>query len=92
MTDPSSYRPIFLLPIISNVIEEIFHDQANKFLLENNILYNLQSGFRPNHSTNLCLARLIVKILKGFDDDLLTGMILIDLQKAYDTINQEISL
>ena len=32
------------------------------------------------------------KILKGFDDSLVTGMILIDLQKAFDTINHDILL
>ena len=32
------------------------------------------------------------KILKGFDEGLLTGMILIDLQKVFDTINHEILL
>ena len=32
------------------------------------------------------------KILKGFDEGLLTGMILIDLQKAFDTIDHEILL
>ena len=32
------------------------------------------------------------KILKGFDDGLLTGMILIDLQKVFDTINHDILL
>ena len=32
------------------------------------------------------------KILKGFDDGLVTGMILIDLQKAFDTINHYILL
>ena len=30
------------------------------------------------------------KILKAFDEGLLAGMILIDLQKAFDTINHEI--
>ena len=32
------------------------------------------------------------KILKGFDKGLLTGMILIDLQKAFNTIDHEILL
>ena len=31
-------------------------------------------------------------ILKGFDKGLMTGMILIDLQKAFDTINHDILL
>ena len=68
------------------------HDQANEFLSANKILYNYQSGFRTNHSTNLCLSFLTDKILKGFDEGLLTGMILNDLQKAFDTINHEILL
>ena len=41
---------------------------------------------------HLCLSFFTDKILKGFDDGLLTGMILIDLQKAFDTNNHEILL
>ena len=74
-TGPSNHRPISLLPIISKVIDRIVHNQTNIFLLKNNIWYNFQSGFRPNHSTNLCLAHLTEKILKGFDEGLLIGMI-----------------
>ena len=79
-----------MLPLISKVLERVIHDQTNAFLKGNNLLYNYQSGFRTNHSTNLCLSFLTDKILKGFDEGLLTGMILIDLQKAFDTINLEI--
>ena len=35
---------------------------------------------------------LTAKVLKGFDEGLLSGMILIDLQKAFDTIDHEILL
>ena len=91
-TDPSNYRPISLLPSISKIIERVIHDQKNAFLSNEDILYNYQSGFRGNHSTNLCLSFLTDKVLKGFDAGLLTGMILIDLQKAFDTIDHEILL
>ena len=91
-TEPKNYRPISLLPLISKVIEKIIHDQTQEFLSKNNILYKFQSGFRKNHSTDSCLSFLNDKILKGFDSGLLTGMILIDLQKAFDTIDHEILL
>ena len=57
-TNPENFRPISLLPLISKVIERIVYDQVGNFLLQNNILYNYQSGFRKNHSTDLCLSFL----------------------------------
>ena len=83
-TNPENFRPI-------PVIESIVYDQVDNFLLHNDILYNYHSGFRKNHSTDLCLS-FLNKILKGFDKGLFTGIILIDLQKAFDTINYEILL
>ena len=50
------------------------------------ILYDNQSGFRKNYSTYTCLSFLNDKISKGFDDDIVTRMILIDLQKTFDMI------
>ena len=60
-----------------------------EYLTENKILYKHQSEFRKNHSTDTCLSYLTDKILTGFD---LTGMILIHLQKAFDTMNHNILL
>ena len=90
--DPSNYRPISLLPLISKIFEKIVHDQMIDYLAQYNILYKYQSSFRTKHSTNLCLSYLNVKILKGFDIGLLTGMVLIDLQKAFDMIDHNILL
>ena len=91
-TDPKNYRPISLLPLISKVLEKIIHDQTQSFLRENELLYKFQSGFRSHHSTDFCLSYLTNKIMTGFDSGLLTGMILIDLQKAFDTIDHDILL
>ena len=62
------------------------------YLTENNFLSRYQSGFRKNNSTDTSLSYLVDKILTRFDSGLLAGMILIDLQKAIDTINHEILL
>ena len=55
----------------------------------NNIIDKFLSGFRKNHSTDTCLSYLSDKILSAFDKGLFTGMILIDLQKAFDTIDHK---
>ena len=47
--------------------------------------------FTKNHSTDFCLSFLNDKILKGFGQGLITGMILTDLQKAFDTIDHDIN-
>ena len=92
LTEASNYRPISLLPLISKVIEKVIHDQSSAFLDSRNLFYNYQSGFPKNHSTGFCLSFLNDKILKGFERGLITGMILIGLQKAFDTIDHDILL
>ena len=62
------------------------------YLVQYNILFKYQSGLRTKHSTDLCLSYLNEKFLKGFDNGFFTGMILIDLQKAFDAIDHNILL
>ena len=68
----------------------MINDQTQAFLDKNKILNRFQSGFRKHFSTDLCLSYLNNKIATDFESVLYTGMILIDLLKAFDTINQEI--
>ena len=91
-TDPPYYRPISLLLLLFKVFERVVLDQTKEFVSLNKILYDYQSGFRKNHSTDTCFSFLNEKILKGFHDGLLTLMIMIYLQKAFDTINHDILL
>ena len=46
-----------------------------------------QPGFRTNHSTDLGLAQLIDFVASGMDKQMHTSMILVDLQKAFDTLD-----
>ena len=60
-----------LLPPISKILERVIHDLANAFLSDEDRLFNYQSGFRGNHSTNLCLLFSTDTVLKGFYEGLL---------------------
>ena len=86
-TEAQNYRLTSLLPLISKVIEKVILE-----LEENMIIYKYQSGFRSHHSTNSCLSFLCNKVQQGFEKGMLTGMILIDLRKAFDTIDHKILL
>ena len=100
-TDPKNYHPIFLQLLMLKVLETIVHEQSMEFLDKHNISYKFQSGFRKNHSADICryfqifdfymitasvMEGLTDKISKGFDSSLFTGVILIDLQKGLDAI------
>ena len=88
----AKFKPHLTSSDISETIEKVIHDQTMNYLTENNVFYRYQSGFCKNHSTDTSLAYLMDKTLTGFDSGLLTRMILINLQKAFDTINHEILL
>ena len=51
-----------------------------------------QSGFRTNHSTDLCPAQLIEFVATGMDKQMHTCMILVDLQKTSDTLDHGLLL
>ena len=68
----------------------MIHKQTMEYLRDNNILYKYQSGFCKNFSTDASLLYLTNKIMTGFYSGIPTEMILIDLQKVFDTINHDI--
>ena len=61
-----------------------------EFLGKGKIIYRFQFGFRKNYSTSTCLGHLTDKITTGFEKHLFTGIILNDLQTAFDTIDHQI--
>ena len=90
-TDPSNYRPISLLPLLSKVFERVVLDQTEEFLNLNKILYDYQSGFRKNNSTDTCLS-CQMQNFKRFRWWATDWYDLDDVQKAFDTINHDIFL
>ena len=86
-----NYRPVSILSIIvSKILERAVYVQLENFLVDNNILYDYQSGFRRSYSTDTCLIHLLDHIKVNNSLGLYTGMILLDLQKAFDTVDHVI--
>ena len=79
-----NYRPVSILPVLSKILERAVNGQLNDYLTRKNLLYEFQSGFRKGFSTDTCLVNLCDHIKTEMDKGNYTGMVMIDLQKAFD--------
>ena len=82
-TDPQNGQPISLSLLGLKITEKSIHFQVGDYLNKKNLIYMYQSGFKTNHSTDFCVAQLTDFISTGMDKQMHTGMILVDLQKAF---------
>ena len=58
----------------------------------NKLFYNDQYGFRPRHSTELAAVRFFTDLTKDIYNYKIPTTVLIDLSKAFDTLNHDILL
>ena len=92
ISDINNYRPISLLPILSKILEKVVANQLVSFLESNKLLSNSQHGFRPNLSTETALLKVTDKIYHNIDNKKVSLLILLDLSKAFDSVNHKILL
>lgn len=86
--NPASYRPISLLSIFGKLFERIILKEIYKHLEagEESLLPDVQFGFRNGHSTCHQLARLTKFIKQNLNNKKSTGMVLFDVEKAFDNV------
>ena len=68
------------------------YEQLESYLKDESLLYDFRSDFRPSFSTDTCLIHLSDFITKEWDDGNYTGVVVLDLQKAFDTVDHKIVL
>ena len=86
----TNYRPISVLTFFAKVFEKILYNKLLNFTSDNIILYDHQYGFRKGRSTQRAIITLVDKITKSQDIGDIVITLLIDLKKAFDTIDHRI--
>ena len=85
----NNYRPISLLPAFSKILEKLMYKRLINFLDKNKLIYKHQYGFRKKHSTIHPIIQFLSNTFEALEDK---PRKLIDLSKAFDTINHNILL
>ena len=85
----ANYRPISLTCIVCKLMEHIITSHLVKHLDNNNILYDLQHGFREKRSCETQLVMLIEDLASNLQAGRQTDLILLDFSKAFDKVNHE---
>ena len=85
-----NYRPVSVLPIVSNILERLLQKQAISHIEQ--YLSNFLCGYRQGYSTQTALISMLEKWRNILHSKGYYGAILMDLNKAFDTINYELLL
>ena len=80
-------RPISLLPVLSKICERAAYNQFSTYLLLNDRLSSKQSGNKHLHSTETSVIQTTDMILNAIDKKQLTAIVLLDMSKAFDSID-----
>ena len=83
-----NYRPVSILSVVSKIFERIMQKQINLYVKK--YLSPFLCGYRKGYNAQYALTAMIEKWKKSLDNKENAGAILMDLSKAFDTINHEL--
>lgn len=91
-SDEKNYRPVSLLSNVSKIFEKIIYSRLMSFIENNGLLTDQQNGFRKKRSTINAIYQALSKVLNSLNNDKTTLAMLVDLSKAFDSVNHGILL
>ena len=82
-----NYRPVSNLLSIGILIEKMVKIRLSEHMHINNLNIKEQHGYKPFHSTETLLLRLLNDIFVGFESNFVTVLMLLDMSAAFDTVD-----
>ena len=82
----NNYRRISLLPIRSKVFERLIFNEMFGFFIENDLISQHQSSFKPGYSCINQLLSITHEIYQSFDEDFDVRSVFLDISKAFDNV------
>ena len=91
-TDYAGYRPVSVLPVISQLFERVLQVRLVSFLDRLGILAQGQYGFRAGHSTAMAVLDMVERVRGAWGRRNAALGVFIDLKKAFDTVDHRLLL
>ena len=90
--NPKNYRPVAILPILSKILERAIFEQVVEYFENNHLFHPNHHGFRKHHNTCTALLQMYDGWVEAADRGDLTGVCLLDMSAAFDTVNHSLLL
>ena len=81
-----------MLPAFEKILEKSVYLQILDYIKSKNIIDNFQSGFRENFSCESALQYVINEWKEACDKGRMTGVVFLDLKRAFETIDRDLLL
>ena len=86
----TNYSPISLLTTMSKILEKIMYHRVYSSLQNTGQIYETQYGFHADHGCEHAISQVVGTLIKGLENHLYSACILLDLWKAFNTIEHRI--
>lgn len=89
-SETSNFRPISLLPVLSKILGKAIAIQLMSYMEDNKLMHKKQYAYQSKTSTEDALLNVTEKLYKNIDDKKLSLLVLLDLSKAFDSVNHKL--
>jgi hypothetical protein len=91
-TEFSNYRPISVLPVLSQVFKRVLQVRLLEFLDLQGVINPGQYGFKAGHSPAMAVQDMVERVRGAWDSKKATLGVFINLEKAFDIVDHRILL